>query len=66
MKETDKIVEMICMRGCKSVNKVRRQLSNGENVVELATLSGKQLRLVKQELDSIMQVYENKKQLVSG
>ena len=61
MEHTDKIIELICKRGCKSVNAVRTQLENNEPIAELATFSYRDRLVIKEELDSIMSIYENKK-----
>ncbi len=65
MREIDRVIEMICTQGCKSVNKVRQQIENGDTVMELSRLSRKERIVVKAELDAIMSVYENKKKVSS-
>lgn len=50
-------IEQICLRGCNYVNSIIEQLNNDQEVGLLANFSHDELKIVLEELDSIMSVY---------
>ena len=54
------VVDNICKRGCQQVNKVISNLEAGETVPDLQGCSPAEISLIKDELKSIMLVYQQK------
>lgn len=53
-------VENICSTGCVSVNAVIQTLETGKKVAGIEGFSEAELTILKNELKSIMAVYENR------
>lgn len=53
-------VEALCQKGCRAVWCIIDALERGAPLPETADLSDREIRLVLQELKSIMAVYEGK------
>lgn len=53
-------VEALCQKGCRSVWRDMAVLERGDSLPETLELNGQEIRLVLQELHTIMAVYEGK------
>lgn len=57
------VVDTICKRGCRQVNKVICNLEAGESVPDLRGYTPSEINLIKDELKAIMSVYQQKSSL---
>lgn len=55
-----RVVDAICKQGCRQVNATIAALEAGEITPDLEGCSLNEIELVKEELKSIMSVYEQK------